>query len=122
MSEDIVVPRSKIPIAVEKMGKIAEKLDIVIVNFGHAGDGNIHVNIISDDREKVLAGVNEVFKLTVELGGRISGEHGIGLMKKDWLHLNLDPPTIRAMERVKSIFDPNQILNPGKIFNTKFKI
>ncbi|WP_022669307.1 FAD-binding oxidoreductase [Desulfospira joergensenii] len=116
LSEDIVVPRSKIPQAIEKMDRIARRLGILIITFGHAGDGNIHVNIISDEEPAVLQGVDEVFRAIVHLGGRISGEHGIGLTKRKWTRLNLDEPTINAMKSIKSALDPNNILNPNKIF------
>jgi glycolate oxidase len=99
---------------------ISEKHGVLIVNFGHAGDGNIHVNLLLGDKpgddERVHGAIKDVFDAAIGLGGRISGEHGIGLAKRDYIGWNLDAPTLGMMRRVKRMFDPNNILNPGKIF------
>lgn len=121
INEDIVVPRSKIPDILSVIQSISVRLDLIIVCFGHAGDGNIHVNIMVDRNapdELARAGraVEEILQSTVAMGGAISGEHGIGLVKKTFLHLNLTPEVMALSRRIKHAFDPNGILNPGKIF------
>jgi len=121
MNEDIVVPRSKIPDIIDSLQATAEKYSLPIVSFGHAGDGNIHVNVMAGpdgeaDIPKMKQAVAEIFSATVKLGGRISGEHGIGLAKQPYIGLNLDPPTLALSRLVKKTLDPNNILNPGKMF------
>ncbi len=120
-NEDIVVPRSKVPDMVRALEKISTDYGVAIVNFGHAGDGNIHVNIMVDLKEEGMAAkvervVDEVFRAAVALRGSISGEHGIGTSKAKYMAIELDRPTIATMQRIKAVFDPNNILNPGKIF------
>ena len=120
-NEDIVVPRSRLPEMIRALEKISADFGVPIINFGHAGDGNIHVNIMVDLREdgmeeKVEKVIREVFRATVGMQGSISGEHGIGTAKARFLSMELDAATISAMQRVKAAFDPNTILNPGKIF------
>ncbi len=120
-NEDICVPRSKVPDMIRKIDKIADKYQIPIVNFGHAGDGNIHVNImvnskISGDDEKAEQAIIEVFKGALELGGTMSGEHGVGIMKAPFLALELADTNIDYMKVIKKALDPANILNPGKIF------
>jgi glycolate oxidase len=121
-NEDIVVPRSKVPDMIRALEKIAGDFGVPIVNFGHAGDGNIHVNIMVDLKEpgmaeKVEIVLDQVFQAAINLGGSISGEHGIGTAKAKYLSMELDPATISYMRRIKEAFDPNHILNPGKIFS-----
>jgi len=121
INEDIVVPRNKIPDAIAGIQKIAEKYNLTIANFGHAGDGNIHVNVMIDKSNKdelsnAQKAVEEIFKLTLNLGGTISGEHGIGISKMPYIGMELSPAAIDVMKRVKQVFDPKGILNPGKIF------
>jgi FAD/FMN-containing dehydrogenase len=94
---------------------------LMIVCFGHVGDGNIHVNLMADlsaeaEREAAESVKRRIFQLAVEMGGTISGEHGIGIMKSDFLPMALSPQSIDAMKRIKNALDPNGILNPGKIF------
>src|SRR5262249_23188263 len=94
---------------------------VPIVCFGHVGDGNMHVNIMVDaanprEMEAGEQAKRRVFELAVEMGGTISGEHGIGIMKSEFLPMALQPEAIAAMKRIKAAFDPNNILNPGKIF------
>ncbi len=121
INEDIVVPRSMVPEMLKRLRKLSEESGIKIVNFGHAGDGNIHVNIMVDrkDKEKYQKGINlveQVFKDTLSLGGTISGEHGIGLTKARYIGMEIARKGIEIMESIKNIFDPKNILNPGKIF------
>jgi glycolate oxidase len=120
-NEDIVVPRSNVPDMIRSLEKISEKYDIPIVNFGHAGDGNIHVNIMVDMQqdgmeqtvEKVM---EEVFEAAIGLRGSISGEHGIGISKAKYMKMELDEATLSCMKKIKNALDPGNILNPGKIF------
>jgi glycolate oxidase len=120
-NEDIVVPRSRVPDVIRRIENIREKYDIPIVNFGHAGDGNIHVNIMIDkdipgEEEKAREAIREVFLAAIDLGGTMSGEHGVGLAKQPYIGLELSPAQIAAMQSIKRALDPNNILNPGKIF------
>lgn len=121
INEDIVVPRNMIPQMLMRLKRLSEETGIKIVNFGHAGDGNIHVNLMVDrenaaefERAKKLVG--EIFSVTLELGGTISGEHGIGLTKSDYLAMEIRPAELELMKKIKGVFDPKNILNPGKIF------
>jgi glycolate oxidase len=118
LNEDIVVPRSRIADSLQEIAAIAARHGLLIVNFGHAGDGNIHTNIMFDDADqpKAEAAVKEIFAAILNLGGSITGEHGIGLSKAAYLPMELGPETIAAMKRIKHALDPNNILNPGKIF------
>ncbi len=120
-NEDICVPRSKVPEMIRKVDAISEKYGIPIVNFGHAGDGNIHVNIMINkkqpgDEEKAEKAIEEVFKGALELGGTMSGEHGVGIAKAAYIPLEISPQTAFYMKTIKQALDPNNILNPGKIF------
>jgi glycolate oxidase len=106
---------------IRALEKIATDYGVPIVNFGHAGDGNIHVNVMVDLKEegmpeKIEKVMDEVFAAAVGLGGAISGEHGIGTAKARYLNMELDMATIAYMRRIKAALDPNNILNPGKIF------
>lgn len=118
VNEDIVVPRSKIPDILREIADIAKKYDLLIVNFGHAGDGNIHTNILVDEPDLLRAetAAKDIFQATLRFGGSISGEHGIGLTKAPYLPMELGPETMAAMKRIKQALDPHNILNPGKIF------
>ncbi|MBS3779600.1 MAG: FAD-binding protein [Desulfovermiculus sp.] len=118
INEDIVVPRAKIPEIIEFIESVGARHEVQIVNFGHAGDGNIHLNVLPHKGQLEVAhqAVDEIFDKTIELGGRISGEHGIGTSKRDYIHKNLKPEAIAAMQAIKKAWDPNNILNPGKIF------
>jgi glycolate oxidase len=120
-NEDICVPRSKVPEMIRKIDAIAEKYGIPIVNFGHAGDGNIHVNIMIDKKiagqlDKAEKAIEEVFQGALALGGTMSGEHGVGIAKAPYIPLELTPATAAYMKTLKKALDPNNILNPGKIF------
>jgi glycolate oxidase len=121
INEDIVVPRNRIPDMVQWIDEVRKKTGLNIVTFGHAGDGNIHFNIMLDRRDKeVLARaesvVEELFKKTVALGGTLSGEHGVGITKAPYIGMEIAPEELGLMKRIKALFDPNDILNPGKIF------
>jgi glycolate oxidase len=121
INEDIVVPRDRIPEAIDRLQEIGTRLGLLIVSFGHAGDGNIHVNVMYDaqnpgEEAKAREAVEEIFSTVMALGGTLSGEHGIGLTKAPYLSLELDPVSISLMKKIKQLFDPNNILNPGKIF------
>lgn len=121
INEDVVVPRSKVPELVAEIEEIGQRNDTFVANFGHAGDGNIHVNFVVDrDDPAAIARarqcVSETFRLSVELGGTISGEHGIGYVKAPYLEYAIDRPTLEIMKAIKKVFDPNGILNPGKMF------
>ena len=121
MSEDVVVPRSRLPELVSCTEKLSRKLGVVIFTFGHAGDGNIHVNIMldkNDPQEVQQANTAKqlLFEEVLRLGGTLSGEHGIGLTKAAYLEMEIDPPTMALMQQIKQLFDPLNILNPGKIF------
>ena len=121
--EDTVVPRAELPKLLKGVKKIGEKYGFQSVCYGHAGDGNLHVNIIKGDmsdkkwNNKLHKGIREIFTLTKNLGGTISGEHGIGLVQKPYIDIVFSKKEIEIQKEIKKIFDPNNILNPGKIFN-----
>ncbi|MEK7304468.1 MAG: FAD-linked oxidase C-terminal domain-containing protein, partial [Pseudomonadota bacterium] len=99
----------------------SREFGIPIVNFGHAGNGNIHVNLLYDSQDPQQEAnarpcLKQVFGLVIRLGGTLSGEHGIGREKRDYIALAIDPPTLDLMRRIKAQFDPKGILNPDKIF------
>ena len=118
--EDLVVPRTRIPDIIRAMEIICEPYGLFPITFGHAGDGNLHVSLaekngsVSDEAEPAAS--VEILKKTVEMNGRIAAEHGIGLIKKNKIHLNIDTDTLELMRTMKRTLDRNQILNPGKIF------
>ncbi|MEP7145463.1 MAG: FAD-linked oxidase C-terminal domain-containing protein [bacterium] len=120
--EDTVVPRSKIPDLIKGVKEISAKYGITTICYGHAGDGNVHVNILKDkldDRsweENLDTAIRQIFKLTVSLGGTISGEHGIGYSQKNYLPIALGINELELMKNIKKTIDPNNIMNPGKIF------
>ncbi len=121
--EDTVVPRAELPKLLKGVKQIGSKYGFKSVCYGHAGDGNLHVNIIkgdlsdSDWEEKLPGGIREIFELCVGLGGTLSGEHGIGLVQKDYMNIAFNPEQLQLMINIKKLFDPKGILNPGKIFN-----
>jgi glycolate oxidase len=121
--EDIVVPFAKIPQLVQELDVLSKKYEILIPSFGHAGDGNLHVNPIKPPEmpmekwDETLPDIlHDLYVSTAKLGGTISGEHGIGSKRKNFMHLVMQPELIDLMKRLKATFDPNNILNPGKIF------
>ncbi len=120
INEDVVVPVSRLPELISGLEGLARRHDITIVNFGHAGNGNIHVNLLvnpDDEGQMARAGacLNEVFDLVLALGGTLSGEHGVGLEKRDYIARELDPQALALMRGIKRLFDPRGILNPGKM-------
>lgn len=121
LGEDIAVPRSQIPEAVRRIRAIGQKYDLRTPIFGHIGDGNLHPYLICDRTnagmmERVRQAAAEIFQVAIDLDGSLSGEHGIGLAKRDYLAQGLDPAARELMLTLKFLFDPNNILNPGKIF------
>jgi glycolate oxidase len=123
-NEDVVVPRSRVPELIERVEETGRRHETFVVNFGHLGDGNIHVNFMCDraDPEAVRrarAAVRDTFAIAVELGGTISGEHGIGYVKAPYLDMALSGATVEMMKRIKRALDPHGILNPGKMFATE---
>jgi glycolate oxidase len=121
-SDDVVVPRANLPKLISGIKEIGVRYKFNTVCFGHLGDGNLHVNIlkesISDEywNTKVNEGIGEIFKLTVSLGGTLSGEHGVGIAKRPYMSIAVGAANIELMKGIKKTFDPNGILNPGKIF------
>ena len=119
---DVVVPRSNVSEMVEFAHKLQEKVGARIKCFGHAGDGNLHIYVLKDDlteeqwKEKLSEAMDHMYAKAKELQGEVSGEHGIGYAKKEYLHRSLDPISIELMRGIKKVFDPKNLLNPGKIF------
>jgi glycolate oxidase len=121
VSEDVVVPLAAIPQLVAALQEIARRRGLIIPSYGHAGDGNIHVNVLYDhqvdrERQAVNPAVEDIFKVVRELNGTLSGEHGVGLTKAPYLGMELSPAAIALQRRIKAAFDPHNIMNPGKIF------
>ena len=120
--EDTVVPRAELPKLINGVKAIGNKYGFSSVCYGHAGDGNLHINILKgtmsdvDWNTKLKEGIKEIFELTVSLGGTISGEHGIGLVQKEYMFIKYSALHLNIMRGIKQVFDPNGILNPGKIF------
>ena len=120
INEDVVVPVSRIPQLVDGVQVLAREFDLPIVCFGHAGNGNLHVNLMYDPADasqsrRAQAALARVFALAISLGGTLSGEHGIGLAKRDFMPQAVDVPTLALMRQIKAVFDPDAILNPGKL-------
>jgi len=121
LNEDVVVPVSRIPDLIDGLERLAHEYGIPIVNFGHAGNGNLHVNLLYDTQDPhqaaaALPCLTRVFGLVIALGGTLSGEHGIGVAKRDFIASAIDAPTLALMRAIKREFDPRGLLNPGKIF------
>ena len=120
INEDVVVPVSRIPELVAGVQALAREFDLPIVTFGHAGNGNLHVNIlyeptVAGQDERAQAALSRVFTLALALGGTLSGEHGIGLLKRAFMPQAIDATTLALMRQLKAVFDPDDILNPGKL-------
>jgi glycolate oxidase len=121
LGEDITVPRNAIPEAVKGLKAISSNHGMPIVIFGHAGDGNLHPSILFDKRDpeqwkKVQRMAAEEFNLALELGGTLSGEHGVGALKRPYMQQALGPLSLEIQKRIKTALDPENILNPGKVF------
>ncbi|GAB5546330.1 MAG: FAD-linked oxidase C-terminal domain-containing protein [Sandaracinaceae bacterium] len=119
LSEDVVVPRSRIGALLAKCREISDAHDVTMPSYGHAGDGNLHVNFLWDtpeEKPRVDAAIEALFRATIALGGTLSGEHGIGALKAPYLGLEQSPDLIRVQEGIKAQLDPRGVLNPGKIF------
>ena len=118
---DVVVPRSRIADFVEEVKKIGGKYGVSIVILGHAGDGNVHIHPMRPDSvidEKVSKEIMaDIYRVGLSMGGTISGEHGVGFAKKGYLPLVMEKSRLELMKRIKLAFDPNDILNPGKIID-----
>ena len=120
--EDTVVPRAALPRLINGIKEIGSRYGFESVCYGHAGDGNLHINIIKagmsdlDWKNKLKDGIREIFVLTAALGGTLSGEHGIGLVQKEFMPIKYSEVHLSLMRAIKKVFDPNAILNPGKIF------
>ncbi len=120
INEDVVVPVSQVPALCRQITVISEQLSLQIVCFGHIGNGNVHVNILYDkedksETERANIAMSQVFTCTVGLGGQLSGEHGIGIAKRDFMTQAIDAPTLALMRDIKHCLDPMNILNPGKV-------
>jgi len=121
INEDVVVPVSNIPALIHGLEKLSVKYNIPIVNFGHAGNGNIHVNLLFNPDDEIQNKnahlcLDDVFDLVLKLDGTLSGEHGVGIEKRDFVDREIEPVTLALMKRIKKEFDPKGILNPGKMF------
>jgi glycolate oxidase len=119
LSEDVAVPRSAIPEMVARAKAIGQRAGFDVATYGHAGDGNLHCNVLYDrpeEKPRVDAAVGEILRAAVDLGGTITGEHGVGLAKRDYLEYEQGPEVVALERRLKAVFDPLGILNPGKIF------
>lgn len=123
IEEDTVVPRAELPALIKGVKELGSKHDFEVVCYGHAGDGNLHIRIRkegipnSHGNEEMTKALRELFELVYNLGGTISGEHGIGLIQKPYMDIVFKEANLRLMREIKKAFDPNNILNPGKIFN-----
>ena len=120
--EDATVPRSELPIMIEKVAEAARKFNLTFGNFGHAGDGNLHPTCLTDERdhqeiERAHKAFEFIFNEAIKLGGTITGEHGTGLSKKQFLEMVAGSPGLEMMKKIKSVIDENNIMNPGKIFS-----
>jgi len=118
--EDATVPRSELPVMIEKVREAAFTFNVAIGNFGHAGDGNLHPTCLTDERDsgeitRAHKAFDFIFNEAIKLGGTITGEHGTGLAKKDFLENTVGKEGIEFMKKIKMVVDPNNILNPGKI-------
>lgn len=121
INEDVTVPRSKVPALIRAIKDLADRYGLTIVCFGHAGDGNIHTNIMldrkdPDEAKRAARAVEELFNIVLALKGTLSGEHGIGIAKSPFIELEVGPGGLEAMRRIKQALDPLNIMNPGKMF------
>ena len=124
INQDVVVPRSRLADFVSALSGVGRRYALPIPSFGHAGDGNIHVNIMynaddKDEAKRAHQALQEILRLTLDLRGTLSGEHGVGISKKPYIGMEIAPTALELMRKIKKAFDPNGILNPGKIFDEK---
>jgi len=123
IEEDTVVPRAELPALIRGVKEIGKQYNFLAVCYGHAGDGNLHIRIKKEgvknsmEDPEVVEGIKAIFRLCHKLGGTISGEHGVGLIQKNYLDIVFDPVQLEIMRGIKKVFDPNNILNAGKIFD-----
>ena len=122
ISEDVAVPNSKFPEMVAFAAELNKSSSLRLNAYGHAGDGNLHINLLAEsDSPEQMTEINQtveaILKRAIELGGTLTGEHGIGLTKCDFLSLEFNHATLSFMVRIKQLFDPSRILNPGKLFS-----
>lgn len=121
--EDTVVPRHELPVLLKQIKSIGDKYGFRSICYGHAGDGNLHVNIIKENlsdeiwKQEIPKAITEIFKFTVALKGTLSGEHGIGWVQKSYMPIAFSPIQLQLMKAIKQVFDPKMLLNPGKIFD-----
>lgn len=121
--EDTVVPRHELPVLLKQIKSIGDKYGFRSICYGHAGDGNLHVNIIKEDlsdeiwKQEIPKAITEIFEFTVALKGTLSGEHGIGWVQKSYMPIAFSPIQLQLMKAIKQVFDPKMLLNPGKIFD-----
>lgn len=121
INEDVVVPVSRLPELLQGLGELSRKYQVANANFGHAGNGNIHVNLLVDpddpaQMQRAEACLDDVFSLVLRLNGTLSGEHGVGTEKRAFVGREIDAATLALMKQIKRVFDPNNVLNPGKLF------
>jgi glycolate oxidase len=119
LSEDVVVPRQRVTALLERVARTSERIGVRSLTYGHAGDGNLHVNFLwntEDEVPRVEQSIVQLFHDVIELGGTLSGEHGIGVLKAPYLPLEQAPDLIALQRDLKRVFDPGNLLNPGKIF------
>jgi FAD/FMN-containing dehydrogenase len=121
INEDVCVPRNRLPDLIREIQRIMREKSVRIACFGHAGDGNVHVNFLiesdnPDQLRRAEEGVEEMFRIVVAYGGSLSGEHGIGTTKAEYLGIEIPPHEMELMRQIKHLFDPRGILNPGKLF------
>jgi glycolate oxidase len=120
--EDVVVPRAELPALMRGTKALAQRHDVRVICFGHVGDGNVHINVLKDELPDerwatlVPAFTREIYELALSLGGMITGEHGIGATRRDYLTRALGEAQVAVMRGIKAAFDPEGILNPGKVF------
>ena len=122
LTEDITVPRKELSKLLEEIDKISKKYDLLVPCFGHVGDGNVHVSIIVDESKnveeeikKAYSAIKDIFAITIELGGTLSGEHGIGVSKAPYMSMAFSDEEMNLFRAIKKAFDPNNILNPDKM-------
>jgi glycolate oxidase len=119
LSEDVVVPRTKMADLLRYCAQLGQEQTLVVPTYGHAGDGNLHVNFLwndPDEKARVDIAIKSLFQRVIDLRGTLSGEHGIGVLKAPYLPMEQSPELIALQQKIKDVFDPKHILNPGKIF------